>query len=132
MEGNMFQRLEDVEKRYEELTVKISDPEEIANTSNWQKLMKEHSEITPIVEKYREYKKLKKVLEDNEELLKDPELKELAEAEMNEAREQIPKVEDEIKILLIPKDPDDDKNIICEIRAGARWRRGSFICGYSI
>ena len=132
MEGNMFQRLEDVEKRYEELTVKISDPEEIANTSNWQKLMKEHSEITPIVEKYREYKKLKKVLEDNEELLKDPELKDLAEAEMNEAREQIPKVEDEIKILLIPKDPDDDKNTICEIRAGARWRRGGFICRYSI
>lgn len=125
----MFQRLEDVEKRYDELTEKISDPEEIANTSNWQKLMKEHSEITPIVEKYREYKKLKKTIEENEELLKDPELKELAEAEMNEAREKIPKVEDEIKILLIPKDPDDDKNTICEIRAGAGGEEAALFAG---
>ncbi len=115
----MFQRLEDVEKRYEELTVKISDPEEIAKTSSWQKLMKEHAELTPIVEKYREYKKAEKTIEDNQELLKDPELKELAEAEIEEARENLPKIEEELKILLIPKDPDDDKNIICDIRAGA-------------
>ena len=66
----MFQRLEDVEKRYDELTIKISDPNEIANTSNWQKLMKEHAEITPIVEKYREYKKYKNTIEENQELLK--------------------------------------------------------------
>ncbi len=125
----MFQRLEDVEKRYDELTIKISDPEEIAKTSSWQKLMKEHSEIAPIVEKYREYKKLKKSIEENEELLKDPELKELAEAEINEAREKIPKVEEEIKILLIPKDPDDDKNIICEIRAGAGGEEAALFAG---
>lgn len=125
----MFQRLEDVEKRYEELTTKISDPEEIAKNQTWQKLMKEHSELTPIVEKYREYKKLKKTIEENEELLKDPELKELAEAEINEARERIPKVEEEIKILLIPKDPDDDKNIICEIRAGAGGEEAALFAG---
>ena len=105
----MFQRLEDVEKRYDELTEKISDPEEIAKTSSWQKLMKEHSELTPIVEKYREYKKAEKTIEENEELLKDPELKELAQMEIDEARESLPKIEEELKILLIPKDPDDDK-----------------------
>ena len=125
----MFQRLEDVEKRYDELTIKISDPNEIANTSNWQKLMKEHAEITPIVEKYREYKKYQKTIEDNQELLKDPELKELAEAEIQEAREKLPKIEEEIKILLIPKDPDDDKNIICEIRAGAGGEEAALFAG---
>ena len=125
----MFQRLEDVEKRYDELTIKISDPEEIANTSNWQKLMKEHAELTPIVEKYREYKKAQKTIEENEELLKDPELKELAQMEMDEARESLPKIEEELKILLIPKDPDDDKNIICEIRAGAGGEEAALFAG---
>lgn len=125
----MFQRLEDVEKRYEELTVKISDPEQIADNLVWQKLMKEHAEITPIVEKYREYKKLENTIKDNGELLKDPELKELAEMEINEAREKLPKVEEEIKILLIPKDPDDDKNIICEIRAGAGGDEAALFAG---
>ncbi len=125
----MFQRLEDVEKRYEELTKRISDPEEIAQTSSWQKLMKEHSELIPIVEKYREYKKAKKTIQENEELLKDPELKELAEIEIEEAREKLPKIEEELKILLIPKDPDDDKNIICEIRAGAGGEEAALFAG---
>jgi len=125
----MFQRLEDVEKRFDELTVKISDPEEIAKTSSWQKLMKEHAELTPIVEKYREYKKAQKTIEENQELLKDPELKELAEMEIDEARESLPKIEEELKILLIPKDPDDDKNIICEIRAGAGGEEAALFAG---
>ena len=125
----MFQRLEDVEKRYDELTTKISDPEEIAKTSSWQKLMKEHAELTPIVEKYKEYKKTKSTIEDNQELLKDPELKELAEAEIEEAKEKLPKIEEELKILLIPKDPDDDKNIICEIRAGAGGEEAALFAG---
>ena len=125
----MFQRLEDVEKRFDELTVKISDPEEIAKTSSWQKLMKEHAELTPIVEKYREYKKAQKTIEENQELLKDPELKELAEMEIDEARESLPKIEEELKILLIPKDPDGDKNIICEIRAGAGGEEAALFAG---
>ena len=125
----MFQRLEDVEKRYDELTVKISDPAEIAQTSSWQKLMKEHAELTPIVEKYREYKKAQKTIEENQELLKDPELKELAEMEIEEAKESIPNIEEELKILLIPKDPDDDKNIICEIRAGAGGEEAALFAG---
>ncbi len=115
----MFQKLEDVEKRFIEITEKISDPEVISRQNEWKQLMKEHAELEPIVLKFREYKKVKNDLEESKEMLEDPELKELAEAEMLEAKEKLPKLEEELKILLIPKDPDDDKNIICEIRAGA-------------
>ena len=115
----MFQKLDAVEKRYDELTAKISDPEVIANQSEWQKYMKEHASLVDIVEKYREYKLAKSNFEEAKEMLNDKELKELAELEMEELRVKIPKLEEELKILLIPKDPDDDKNIICEIRAGA-------------
>ena len=115
----MFQKLEDVEKRYEELNEKISDPEVISQQNEWKKLMKEHSEINDIVEKYREYKKIKQSIEEAKAMLDDKELKELAEMEILEGKEKLPKIEEELKFLLIPKDPDDDKNIICEIRAGA-------------
>ena len=125
----MFQKLEDVEKRYEELTVQISDPEVIARTSEWQKLMKEHAEIAPVVEKYREYKKTEKTVEESKEMLSDPELKELAEIELEEAKKRLPEIEEEIKILLIPKDPDDDKNTICEIRAGAGGEEAALFAG---
>ena len=125
----MFDKLETVEKRYEELTVKISDPEVIANQSEWQKLMKEHASIEEIVMKYREYKKTKQTMEEAEEMMQDKELKELAEAEFYEAKEQLPKIEEELKILLIPKDPDDDKNIICEIRAGAGGEEAALFAG---
>ena len=115
----MFQKLEDVEKKYIDLTEKISDPEVISRQNEWKVMMKEHSELEPIVEKYREYKKVEKNLEEAKEMMNDPELKELAETEMLEAKEKLPKIEEELKILLIPKDPDDDKNVICEIRGGA-------------
>ena len=125
----MFQKLEDVEKRFDELTQKISDPEVIANQSEWQKLMKEHAEISEIVEKYREYKKVKANLEEAKEMLNDKELKELAEAEIEEAKEKLPKIEEELEILLIPKDPNDDKNVICEIRAGAGGEEAALFAG---
>ena len=125
----MFDKLEDVEKRYEELTKLISDPEVIANQSEWQKLMKEHSNIQDIVEKYREYKKTKQSMQEAKELMEDPEMKELAETEYYEAKERIPKIEEELKVLLIPKDPDDDKNIICEIRAGAGGEEAALFAG---
>lgn len=115
----MFQKLDAVEKRYIELTEKISDPEVIANQSEWRNLMKEHAEIEPIVEKYREYKKVKQNMEEAKEMMNEPDLKELAEAEMLEAKEKLPGLEEEIKFLLLPKDKDDDKNVICEIRGGA-------------
>lgn len=125
----MFQKLEDVEKRYDDLTVKISDPEVIAQNKEWQKMMKEHSDLAPIVEKYREYKKIEQSIKDNEEMLSDPELKELAQEEIKIAKERLPQIEEEIKILLIPKDPDDDKNTICEIRAGTGGEEAALFAG---
>lgn len=92
-------------------------------------MMKEHSELEPIVEKYREYKKVEKNLEEAKEMMNDPELKELAETEMLEAKEKLPKIEEELKILLIPKDPDDDKNVICEIRGGAGGDEAALFAG---
>ena len=91
--------------------------------------MKEHAELEPIVEKYREYKKAEKQLEEAKEMLNDPELKELAEADMLDAKEKLPKIEEELKILLIPKDPDDDKNVICEIRAGTGGDEAALFAG---
>ena len=129
----MFQKLEAVEKKFEELTIKISDPEVIANQNEWREFMKEHAELEPIVEKYREYKKIQKEFEDAKEMLNDSsmdkELKDLAEIEMLEAKEKLPKIEEEIKILLIPKDKDDDKDIICEIRAGAGGEEAALFAG---
>ena len=125
----MFDKLEAVEKRYEELTKTISDPEIIANQSEWQKLMKEHSSIEDVVLKYREYKKTKQSMEEAKEMMEDKELKELAEIDFYEAKERLPQIEEELKILLIPKDPDDDKNIICEIRAGAGGEEAALFAG---
>ena len=125
----MFEKLEAVEKRYEELTKEISDPEVIANQARWQKAMKEHASIEEIVLKFREYKKAKQAMEEAEELMQDPEMKELAEAEYYDNKEQLPKLEEELKFLLIPKDPDDDKNIICEIRAGAGGEEAALFAG---
>ncbi len=125
----MFQKLEAVEQRYEELTKKISDPDVIARTSEWTQYMKEHAEIEEVVLKYKEYKKVKQSLADAEELMKDPEMKELAEEEAKADREKLPKLEEELKVLLIPKDPDDDKNIICEIRGGAGGDEAALFAG---
>ena len=125
----MFEKLEAVEKRYEELTKIISDPEVIARQSEWQKAMKEHAAIEEVVMKFREYKKVKQSREEAEELMQDPDMKELAEEEYYSAKEQIPKIEEELKILLIPKDPDDDRNIICEIRGGAGGEEAALFAG---
>lgn len=129
----MFQKLEAVEKRFEELTEKISNPEVIANQSEWREFMKEHAELEPIVEKYREYKKVQKQYEEAKEIMDDvsidKELRDLAEMEMLESKDKLPEIEEEIKILLIPKDKDDDKNIICEIRAGAGGEEAALFAG---
>ena len=125
----MFQKLDAVEKRYEELTKLISDPEIIANQSEWQKYMKEHASISELVEKYREYKKVNQQIEEAKAMLDDKELKELAQLELEEAKEKLPKIEEELKILLLPKDPNDDKNVICEIRAGAGGEEAALFAG---
>ena len=125
----MFDKLEAVEARYEELTKMISDPEIIENQTELQKLIKEHSSIEDVVQKYREYKKEKQRMEDAKEMMEDKELKELAEADYYEAKENLPHIEEELKALLIPKDPNDDKNIICEIRAGAGGEEAALFAG---
>lgn len=125
----MFEKLEAIERRYEELTKEISNPKVIANQEEWQKLMKEHASLEDIVLKFREYKKVKNAMEEAEELLKDPEMKELAEDEYYSNKEKLPGLEEELKMLLIPKDPDDDKNAICEIRAGAGGEEAALFAG---
>ena len=125
----MFDKLENVEKRYEELNEKISDPEVIANQNEWKKLMKEHSDIEEIVEKYREYKKIQNSIDDLKEMLEDKEMHDLAQAELDEARASLPKIEEELKLLLVPEDPNDDKNVIVEIRGGAGGEESSLFAG---
>jgi len=125
----MFDNLEEIENEYVELTKKISDPAVISDQESWKKMMKKQSELEPIVTKYREYKKTQRDFEEAKELAKDPEMKELAEEEMQNAKEMLPKLENELKVLLIPKDPDDDKNVICEIRAGAGGEEAALFAG---
>lgn len=119
----MLEKLDLLEQRYRELGITISDPNVIARQDEWQKLMKEHANIQPIVEKYREYKSIKKELDDVEELLADDsldaELQALAQEELKELEPRAEKVRSELQVLLIPKDPNDKKNVVVEIRAGA-------------
>lgn len=118
----MFDKLDFIEERYNELTEKISDPDVLADRERWSKLVKEHSDMTPIVEKYKEYKNLKATIDEAKAILDDPESKELhelAKLEIAESEEKLGSCADELKVLLLPKDPNDDKNVIMEIRAGA-------------
>lgn len=119
----MFDKLETVVNRYEQIGEELTHPEIVSDNALFRKLMKEHSELTPIVEKYREYAAAKAAEADALEILSesgiDKELKELAEEELKEAKENIAVFSDELKILLLPKDPNDDKNVIVEIRGGA-------------
>ena len=118
----MLEKLEKIVEKYEELTKKVGDPEVIADNRTWQKLVKEHSELTPIVEAYNDLKKCLNDLTEAEEMLKtekDKEMIELLEQEIEENKTKKEKLEEEIKILLLPKDENDDKNVIVEIRAGA-------------
>jgi len=118
----MFDKLSFIEDRFAELEHKISDPEVIADQDLWRKLCKEHSDITPIVEKYREYKALNENIEEAKEMLADSSLdkeeKSMIEDEISDSKKQIEVVSEELKILLLPKDPNDDKNVIIEIRGG--------------
>ncbi len=125
----MFEKLESVEKRYVELTEKVSDPAVIADNNEWRKLVKEHSSIEDVVLKYREYKETLKNMQEAEEMMQDKEMKELAEEEYYSCKDKIAKIEEELKILLIPKDPNDDKSVICEIRGGAGGEEAALFAG---
>lgn len=117
----MFEKLSETEKNYEKIAEDLSTPEVAADPERFAKLMREHKRLTPIVDKYREYVRLKSQIADAEEILSggDAELTELAEAELTEAKNALPDVEHELQILLLPHDPNDDKNVIFEIRGGA-------------
>lgn len=116
----MFDKLQFVVEKYEELSLKVSDPDVIANQTVWQKHIKEMGEMEPIVNKYTEYKKAKESLAEAKEMLDmgDEELRELAKMEISELEDAIPEMEAELKILMLPKDPNDEKNVILEVRAG--------------
>ena len=117
----MFERLDQIEARYEELTQALASPEVISDSSKYQKTAKAHSEISAVVEKYREYKDLKKGIAESRALLadeKDLEMRAYAQEELDKLEARVGGVEEELKVLLIPKDPNDEKNVILEIRAG--------------
>ena len=118
----MFDRLDDILIRYQQVMEELNDPDVVNDQPRFRKLMKEQNDLSPIVEKYTEYKQEKQNVEDSLELLEmesDEEMRELAKEEMAESKRRIGEIEQELKILLIPKDPMDEKNVIVEIRAGA-------------
>lgn len=118
----MFDRLEDLLQRFEELMLELNDPSIANDQDRFRKLMKEQANLTPIVEAYREYKQCKDTVEESLAILdeeSDEEMRELAKEELNDSKARIEELENELKILLLPKDPNDDKNVIVEIRAGA-------------
>ena len=118
----MFEKLEIIAKRYDELETMIGDPAIIADQTEWQKLVKEHSSYEEQVSLYREYKSVCDSIAECEEIIKDnsdADMVELAHEELGESKKRLPEIEEKIKIALIPKDPNDDKNVVIEIRAGA-------------
>ncbi|MCF2681214.1 peptide chain release factor 1 [Faecalicatena contorta] len=118
----MFDKLEDLLIRLEEILSELQEPDVANDQNRFRKLMKEQNELTPIVEAYKEYKSCKQAIEDSLEMLEeesDEEMRELAKEELNESKARVEELERELKILLLPKDPNDDKNVVVEIRAGA-------------
>src|SRR5207344_2982130 len=117
----MFERLDQIEARYEELTRSLSSPETMNDSARYQKTAKAHSEIAPIVEKYREYKDLTRGIAESKAVLadeKDPDMRAYAQEELDKLEARVGAVEEELKVLLLPKDPNDEKDVILEIRAG--------------
>ena len=118
----MFDRLDDILIRYEEIMEELNSPYVVEDQNRFRKLMKEQNELTPLVETYKEYKGAKQDVEDSLAMLdgeNDEEMREMLKEELSGAREKITELEQKLKVLLLPKDPNDDKNVIVEIRAGA-------------
>ena len=117
----MFDKLESIVKRYEEVLEELNSPSVASDQNNFRKLMKEQSDLTPIVEAYKLYKNAKQTIEDSLEMLEenDEEIREMAKEELATAKKDLEEIEERIKILLLPKDENDDKNVVMEIRAGA-------------
>ncbi len=125
----MFTRLEIFEKRYNELEKRMYEPDVVADPDTYRKVMQEYSELEPVVKKYREYKSAKAAVDDALAILEDSsadeELRELASTELDDAKRSIPALEEELKILLLPKDPNDERNVIVEIRGGTGGEESS-------
>lgn len=118
----MFEKLDGILERYDEIMEQVKCPYVVSDQSNFRKLMKEQSDLAPIVELYRKYKEAQETIQDSLAILdeeSDEEMRELAKEEMNEAKASIPEMEEQLKILLLPKDENDDKNVVVEIRGGA-------------
>ena len=117
----MFEKLDFTIDKYDELAKQVADPDVISNQPKWQKLMKEMSDLEPVVKAYKEYKLANTELSDSKEILEmesDEEMRELAKEDIKEQEAKIERLSDELKVLMIPKDPNDEKNVIVEIRAG--------------
>ena len=117
----MFDRLEDIIRRYEDITMMLGDPSVVSDQEKFRSLMTEQKSLEALVECYKEYKDTKQTIEDTLQLLdeeSDPEMKEMLREELSDAKDKIPELEEKLKILLLPKDPNDEKNVIVEIRAG--------------
>src|ERR1700722_8947986 len=116
----MFERLEQIEARYEDLGRQMADPELISDQQKYQKTAKQHREIEAIVDKFRQYKQITNGIADAQGMLNetDPDIRAMAQEELTQLEEREPKIEEELKLLLLPKDPKDEKNVIVEIRAG--------------
>lgn len=130
--GAMLNKLDFIEEKYEELSIKISDPEVISDVNLFQKLCIEHNSLEGIVAKYREYKDTIQRINDDKEMLNDKmdkEMEELVQEELRELEEAKPRIENELKLLLIPKDPNDERNVIVEIRGGAGGDEAALFAG---
>ena len=129
----MFEKLKLIENHFNELNEKLSDPNVVSDMEAYKKLMKEHKELTPIIDKFHQYESVKNTFDEAKELLSagglDKDFKDMCETEMLEAKEQMAIYEDELKVLLLPKDPDDDKNVIVEIRGGAGGEEAALFAG---
>lgn len=128
----MIEKLQALAEKYDDLTNKISDPDVIADQANWQKYMKQRSDLEPVVETYRLYAKSVDELEDAKAMLAeetDEKMKEMAQMEVDSLKESIDELEQKLKILLLPKDPNDDKNVILELRAGTGGEEAGLFAG---
>ena len=128
----MTEKLRDIEKRYIAIEEKLSDPEIVSDLNEYKKVSREYKSLTPVVEKYREYRTYEKDLADAEEILgvsDDPEMRTLAEEQAESARKSLAACADELKLLLLPRDPNDDKNVIIEIRGGAGGEEAALFAG---
>jgi peptide chain release factor 1 len=125
----MLDKIEELERRFQELEALLSDPAVIANQTEFRKLSREHNDLTPLVAAYREHRRVVAEIADNQELLADPDMKEMAEEELQTLSARKEELEQEIKLLLLPKDPNDSRNVILEIRAGTGGDESALFTG---